>query len=91
MMRKMVKSAGYVILVFGLLLSLALLITAFIFFMNYPHADFYRKLISTGGIVLAGFFAAYLAIAAFQLMAGVVGLENEVKELEDEVEELEKK
>ena len=90
-MRKMVKSAGYVILVIGLIFALALLIAAFIFFMNYPHADFYRKLAMTGSIVFAGFFVAYLAIAAFQLMAGVVGLENEVKELEDEVEELEKK
>jgi small-conductance mechanosensitive channel len=88
MQKKVVKSGAYLTLIIGLVIALSLFVCAIVFLMNYTASNLTNKILFTGVLFFTGLVIAYLSIATFQSMTGVVEAQEEIEELEEKIEDL---
>lgn len=75
------KIGAYTILVVGVALFAALLLVGVILLVSYPDASLSKKVITMGGIVIAGAIIFLIALSLFESLLEVVKLEDEVTEI----------
>ena len=87
MHKTIIQIGGYLTLILGILISLALMAIAIIVFINYPDGNFQKKLFFSLGIFIGAIIILILAIAFFELSFETSRLDDLTEELEEEIEE----
>ena len=90
MRKTFIQIGGYLALILGILISLALMIIAIIVFINYPEANLQKKIFVSLGIFIGAIIILILTIAFFEVAIETSKLDELAEELEEEIEEEEK-
>lgn len=80
------KIGSWLVIVLGLLVSLALVVLALIVYLGLPEADMTKKALVGAGCLLVAGIVALISIALFESMQEINHLEEEVEVLEQEIE-----